>query len=158
MHKRRYVANDPGGARKVSGRYNLGLDQFPDERAFGALYLALAPETCLGEILRHVTPLSLSALNDYLLSELYVEAPRIVDCRDPDRLGLTLNDLEADFDLAATRSLGAAAFAAGMDGLLTVSATRLGNNLVLFPENMGSRSRLEVRTARDPRLYVDRHA
>ena len=48
MHKRRYAANDAGGAKRVSGRYNLGLDQFPEERAFGALYLALKPEPASG--------------------------------------------------------------------------------------------------------------
>ena len=48
MHKRRYAADDAGGAKRVSGRYNLGLDQFPEERAFGALYLALKPEPASG--------------------------------------------------------------------------------------------------------------
>ncbi len=34
MHKRRYAATDPGGARKVSGRYNRGLDRFPEAESF----------------------------------------------------------------------------------------------------------------------------
>ncbi len=56
MHKRRYAATNPGGARKVSGRYNRGLDRFPEAESFPALYLATSPEVCLGEVNRHVTP------------------------------------------------------------------------------------------------------
>ena len=73
MHKRRYRADDPGGARKVSGRYNRGLDRFEEEGSFPALYLATAPEICLGEVYRHITPELLPALNDFRLSELSVE-------------------------------------------------------------------------------------
>lgn len=156
MHSRRYASDDPGGARGVSGRYNLGIDQFPEGRAFGALYLALAAEICLGEIVRHVEPVGLARLNGYRLSELSVAAERVVDCRDPDKVGLSPEDLIDDFDLSATRALGEAAFAAGAEGILVVSATGLGDNLVLFPENMGPGSRLEVLSARDPRLYVNR--
>jgi RES domain-containing protein len=156
MHNRRYAADDPGGARRVSGRYNLGVDQFPEGRAFGALYLALAPETCLGEIVRHVEPVGLARLNAYRMSELFVAAGRVLDCRDPDGLGLSPEDLVDDFDLSATRAMGEAACAAGAEGILVVSATGLGDNLVLFPENMRAGSRLEVLSARDPRLYVDR--
>lgn len=50
MHHRKYPAADPGGARKVSGRYNRGLDLFPEERSFAALYLATGPDICLGEV------------------------------------------------------------------------------------------------------------
>ncbi len=101
MHKRKYAANDPGGARKVSGRYNLGLDLVPEGRVFGALYLALNPETCLGEIVRHVESVGLASLNDYHLSELSVRASRVADCRDHESLGLSLEDLMDDFDLSA---------------------------------------------------------
>lgn len=156
MHKRRYAADDPGGAKKVSGRYNLGRDQFPEERAFGALYLALGPETCLGEIVRHVESIGLGSLNDYRLSELSVHANRVADCRDPALLGLPLEALMDDFDWAVPQALGEAAFRGGLGGVLVVSATRLGDNLVLFPENLDPDSRVEVVSSRDPRLRVER--
>ena len=35
-----------------------------------ATYLATAPEICLGEIYRHLTPELLPSLNDFRLSEL----------------------------------------------------------------------------------------
>ena len=72
MHKRKYAATDPGGARKVSGRYNRGLDRFSEAESFPALYLATGPEVCLGEVYRHVTQKLLPSLNDYRLSELSV--------------------------------------------------------------------------------------
>ena len=157
MHKRRYAADDAGGAKRVSGRYNLGLDQFPEERAFGALYLALQPETCLGEIVRHVESVGLASLNGYRLSELAVRAGRVADCRDHEALGLPAEGLMDDFDLSAPRALGEAAFRGGFDGILVISATHLGDNLVLFPENLrNSDSRVETVSSRDPRLYVGR--
>jgi RES domain-containing protein len=61
-HKRKYAAANPGGARKVSGRYNRGLDRFPEAESFPALYLATSPEVCLGEVFRHVTPKLLPSL------------------------------------------------------------------------------------------------
>jgi hypothetical protein len=82
-HRRKYAAADPGGSLRVSGRYNRGLDAFPPEQAFPALYLALGPEICLGEVLRHITPDLLLFLNDYRLTELAVELTGVLDCRDP---------------------------------------------------------------------------
>ena len=88
IHKRRYAATDPGGARKVSGRYNRGLDRFPEAESFPALYLATGPEVCLGEVYRHVTPKLLPSLNDYRLSELFVRVEAVLDRRDPAPLEL----------------------------------------------------------------------
>ena len=102
MHKRRYAATNPGGARKVSGRYNRGLDRFPEDETFPALYLATSPEGCLGEVYRHVTPKLLPSLNDYRLSELSVRVEAVLDCRDPAPLGLRFDDLVHDTDYEAT--------------------------------------------------------
>ncbi|MEW6638367.1 MAG: RES family NAD+ phosphorylase [Actinomycetota bacterium] len=152
MHKRRYRADDPGGARKVSGRYNRGLDRFDEEQSFAALYLATAPETCLGEVQRHVTPELLPALNDFRLSELSVEVGEVADCRSPKALGLSIEHLVHDTDYEATQAIGAAALERGLEGLIVPSATRLGDNLVLFPESLRSSSRIEIVSSRDPRL------
>jgi RES domain-containing protein len=110
MHKRRYRADDPGGARRVSGRYNRGLDRFGEGESFPALYLATAPEVCLGEVYRHVIPELLPALNDFRLSELSVGVGEVLDCRDPEALGLLdLEHLVHDTDYEATQAIGAAA-------------------------------------------------
>jgi RES domain-containing protein len=156
MHKRKYRAEDPGGAQRVSGRYNRGLDRFPEEKSLPALYLATAPEICLGEIYRHITPELLPALTDFLLSELSVEVGEALDCRNPKSLGLSPERLMHDTDYEATQAIGAVARANGLEGLLVPSATRLGDNLILFPANLGASARIEVISSRDPRLYVER--
>jgi len=156
MHKRKYAATDPGGARKVSGRYNRGLDRFLEAESFPALYLATGPEVCLGEVYRHVTPKLLPSLNDYRLSELSVRVGEVVDSREPAPLGLRFDDLVHDTDYEATQAIGAAAFVARLEGLLIPSATRLGDNVILFPDNLRAGSRIEVVSSRDPRLYVQR--
>jgi RES domain-containing protein len=157
MHKRRYPAEDPGGACLVSGRYNRGLDRFPEGAAFPALYLATEPEICLGEVYRHVTPELLPFLNDFRLSELSACLREIADCRDPSALGLTPEDLAHDTDYRATQALGAVADARSLEGLLVPSATGLGDNLILFPQNLLAASRVRVVSSRDPRLYVRRN-
>lgn len=156
MHKRKYPATDPGGSLKVSGRYNRGLDRFPEAESFAALYLATRPETSLGEISRHLTPRLLSSLNDFRLSELSVAAEGILDCRDPTSVGLRPEHFAYDTDYEASQAIGAAAFASGFEGLLVASATRLGDALILFPENMREESRIEAVSSRDPKLYVER--
>src|SRR5215207_5596081 len=152
MHKRRYPADDPGGVRLVSGRYNRGLDRFGEGEVFTALYLATAPEVCLGEIYRHTTPELLPFLNGFRLSELSASLGRVADCRDPGRLGLAPGGLSHDTDYRATQALGAAANRGGLEGILVPSATGLGDNLILFPQNLLAGSRLEVVSVRDPRL------
>jgi hypothetical protein len=43
-----------------------------------------------------------------------------------------------------------------LEGLIAPSATRLGDDLILFPENLRAGSRVEIVSGRDPRLYVGR--
>jgi hypothetical protein len=68
---------------------------------------------------------------------------------------LRLDDLTHDTDYEVTQSIGAAAFGEGFEGVLVPSATRLGDNLVLFPERLGAESTITVISSRDPRLYVE---
>ena len=150
MHKRRFRAEGPGGTRLVSGRYNRGLDRFPEGETFPALYLALGPENCLGEVYRHVTPEILPSLNDFRLSDLCVSLQQVVDCRDPSTLGLSPEDLSHDTDYRATQALGTAAYSVGLEGLVVPSATRLGDNLILFPQNLLAGSRVRPGDLRHP--------
>ena len=154
IHRRRYTASDHGGSLKVTGRYHRGADRFAAEATWPALYLALVPETALGELVRHITPELLPHLNGYRMSELAVTLEAVADCRNAVQLGIPPAALVEDLDLDMTQQIGAAVLAAGFEGLLVPSATALGDNLVIFPTNLGSGSRLDVTSGRDPRLFV----
>jgi RES domain-containing protein len=155
-HKRRYDGTDPGGSLRFSGRYNRGLDQFPEAEIWPALYLALAAEISLGEIMRHLTPELLPVLNDYRITELSVSLSAAIDCRDLSSAGLLTDALLHDNDYGASQSLAAAAISHGAEGILVPSATRLGDNLVIFTAQLRADSRLAVVASRDPRLFVPR--
>ena len=155
-HWRIYEATDHGGSLRSSGRYHRGPDRYPEEQTWAALYLALSPEASLGEILRRLSPELLHHLNNYRLSELDVQLNAVLDCRDAEALGLTADDLLRGYDFTITQELGAAAVAVGAEGILVPSATRLGDNLVVFPTQLQTASKLTVVGSRDPRLYVPR--
>ena len=156
MHFRTYAATDPGGSRRVSGRYHRATDQFSAGRVWPVLYFALAPEVCLGEILRHLTADDLLRLNDYRLTELDVDLMAVLDCRDATAIGLRARDLIQDRDFSATQELAAAAVAREAEGILVPSATGLGDNLVIFSDGLRDSSRLNVVGSRDLRLYIPR--
>lgn len=155
-HWRSYDATDHGGSLRFSGRYNRGADQFPQDQVWPALYLALGSDVALGEILRHVSPEDLADLNEYRLTELEVELAAVLDCRDAIALGLTPDDLVRDYDFAATQEIAAAAIAKRAEGILVPSATRLGDNLIVFPDRLRSTSRLAALGSRNPRLSIPR--
>ncbi|MPZ14104.1 MAG: RES domain-containing protein [Chloroflexi bacterium] len=156
FHWRMYAATDHGGSLRFSARYNRGADQFPPERTWPALYVALSPEICLGEILRRLRPEDLANLNEYRLTELEIRLNATLDCRDPEAIGLSLGDLVDDRDFSVTQQIAAAAIARGAEGVLVHSATGLGDNLVIFPNQLSPTSVLTVISGRDPRLYVPR--
>jgi RES domain-containing protein len=158
MHKRKYRATDAGGSLRVSGRYNRGRDLFPEEEVWPALYLALSAEVCIGEIVRHITPALLPLLNDYRLSELAVTLPAVIDCRAVTALDSIpaeiRRDSPGDYDLS--QSLAAAVRARGAVAIVVPSATRLGDNLIIFPDRLRGEASLEVVSERDPVLYIPR--
>lgn len=154
IHRERYRADDPGGSLRASGRYHRGIDLFPLDRVFAALYLALSPETALAELIRHVTPDLIPALNSYRLTRLSLLLDDVFDLRDPNRLGIEMDALCSDRDHDLTWALGQAAFESGAEAILIHSATRLGDNLVVFPANLQTESRIELLDFRHPRLYV----
>jgi hypothetical protein len=80
----------------------------------------------------------------------------VLDSRSPKALGLSLEHLVQDSDYEATQAIGAAAPERGLKGLTVSSATCLGDNLVLFPISRRVRSRIEIVSSRDLRLYVER--
>jgi RES domain-containing protein len=155
-HWRIYSATDHGGSLRFSGRYNRGSDQFPEDQTWAALYLALSAEVALGEILRHISPELLANLNEYRVSKLEVEMEAVLDCREARALGLHSDDLVHDYEFAITQELAAAAIARDAEGILVPSATRLGDNLIVFPDCLRAPSRMVVIDSQDPQLYVPR--
>lgn len=155
-HRRIYEATDHGGSLRFSARYHRGLDQFPRGKVWPAIYLALAPEGSLGEILRHVSAANLADLNAYRLTELEVDLSAVLDCRDAAPLGLRPKDLVDDYDFTVTQQLAAAAIAERAEGVLVPSATGLGDNLVIFPGQLRGTSSLTIVGSRDLRLFVPR--
>ena len=156
-HNRRYAATASGGSLQVSGRYNRGLDLFPPDEAWPALYLGLSEAICLGEILRHLTPARFAALSNYRLTQVRVQLSAVVDCWEPARLGLKFEDLCEDMNYRAPQAIARAAIDRGAEGILVPSATRLGHNLIIFPHCLRPSSRIAVVRSVDPRIYVDRH-
>jgi hypothetical protein len=103
-----------------------------------------------------MSPESMPRLNTYRISEIEVELEMVIDCREIAALGISLDHLLNDLDYTVSQRLGAAALAMGAEGLLVPSATRLGDNLVVFPTQLRPDSRLDVVSSRDPLLYVER--
>ena len=156
MHRRKYDALDPTGTRFTSGRYHRAPDQFDSSDCWSALYLSLVPEVTVGEVLRNTPVERIAALNSYRLSEIAAGFETIIDCRVVTDLGIPFDALVREGDFILTQEIALNALRSGAEGVLVPSATRLGDNLVIFPDNMKPGSRLEVIGSRDPVLYVER--
>jgi RES domain-containing protein len=156
-HKRTFAATDPGGSRLYSGRYNRGLDFFPADQTWPALYCGLSYGVCLAEVTRHLTPELLPTLNQRRFSKLFVELSAVLDCRDVSALGVSLGELFHDTNYELGQELAAAAIRRNCEGLVLPSATRFPDVvLVIFTDSLRPTSRIEVVEYVDPALYVDR--
>lgn len=156
MHRRRYQTLDETGTRLTSGRYHRAPAQFAYGDCWAALYLSLVPEVTIGEVLRNTPAERMSQLNMYRLSEISVKIQTVIDCRALIDYGVPFSALVQEGDFTLTQEVALHAFRASAEGILVPSATRLGDNLVVFPDNLREGSRLEVVGSRDPVLYVDR--
>jgi RES domain-containing protein len=130
-HRRRYSAIGHQGSLVLSGRYHQATDLFPTDRTWPALYTAMGLHVALGEIYRGVTR---EKIGEYRFTEIWVQLDAVLDCRDLTVLGLAETDLLDDVDVETPRALAAAALDRGVEGILVPSATRLGDNLIIFPE------------------------
>lgn len=158
IHPAGYDATDWNGSLRESGRYHCGLDQFPEDRAWPALYTSKTPESCILEITgrnwEDLDTRTLEDLDSYLLTELDVSLATILNCTNPDLLGLSRDDIIRDSEYRVTQAIGSAANAAGYEGLLTPSATEISNNLVIFPRNLRPRSRVVAIRSYPPRAIL----
>ena len=90
------------------------------------------------------------------LSKLHLSFQRVLDLRDPSPAGLTLDMLTGEDD-ALSQAIGAAAFAAGREGLVVPTATAVGEvgadfNVVVFMMNRQPGSELRFVERRTPNL------
>jgi RES domain-containing protein len=152
VHWREVAPTDWSLSLRTSGRYHRGLDFFPPDQAFPALYTSLAPEIALWEMVRRSAARNLAYLKNNLLSELEVDLARVLDLSDPAALGLTQADLTGT-DQQACQKLAGAALARGYEGLLVPSAALPGLNLVLLPGNLSEPP--PIRVVRSTELPLD---
>ena len=152
VHWREVAPTDWSLSLRASGRYHRGLDLFPPEQAFPALYTSFAPEIALWEMVRRSAARNLAYLKNNVLSELEVDLARILDLADPPTVGLTEADLTGP-NHQRCQELAAAALARGYEGLLVPSAALAGLNLVVLPRNLPELSRL--RAVRSVELPLD---
>jgi hypothetical protein len=139
-----------------SGRYHRAPDLFPRADTWPALYLSLAAEISIGEVVRHLPLDMMTRLNRLRLSQLEVALSGVVDCRSAARLGLEEGELIQDFDYSSTQAIGAAAIRQGAEAILVPSATYLGDNLVVFSGRLRASSKISIIGSRDPRLFAPR--
>jgi hypothetical protein len=90
------------------------------------------------------------------LTTLSVRLEAVMDCRDAAAMGLDPAALLHDTDYDLTQAIGAAALARGVEGILVPSATRLGDNLILWIAQIRPDSQITLIRSEDPRLYVPR--
>jgi RES domain-containing protein len=135
VHWREVAPTDSSLSLRTSGRYHRGLDLFPSDQAFPALYTSLAPEIAIWEMVRRSAARNLTYLKNNLLSELEVNLGRPLDLSEPATIGLTPADLTGA-DQQASQELAATAMAWGYEGLLVPSAALPGLNLVVLPRNL----------------------
>lgn len=135
VHWREVAPTDWSLSLRSSGRYHRGLDLFPSDQAFPALYTSLAPEIALWEMVRRSAARSLTYLSNNVLSELAVDLGRVLDLSDPAVVGLRREELTGP-DHSACQDLAVAAAVRDFHGLLVPSAALPGSNLVLFPRNL----------------------
>lgn len=144
VHRNRYEATDPTGSLIVSGRYNHGADFFPSGDRWPALYTATAPDVALAEAWRYIDPDLIDAITETRLSEIAVTVSLALDCRNIGALDIPEEALFDDWNYESGQALGRTVVERGAEAVLVPSATRLGDNLVVFTANLRPDARLAL--------------
>jgi RES domain-containing protein len=148
-HRRRDAAIDHGGSLRSSARFHQSAKDFPNGPTWPALYTPFDLAVALGELQRNIRS---EEIDQYRFTEIWVQLEEVLDCRDLDALGLVEADLFDTTDFETPRALAAAAIDRNIEGIVVPSASRLGDNLIIFPHLVRARSVVvEVRTI-DPVL------
>lgn len=156
VHWREVAPTDWILSLRTSGRYHRGLDLFPPEQAFPALYTSLGPEIAIWEMVRRSAARNLAYLKNNVLSELEVDLSRILDISDPGAVGLTSADLTG-LDHQPCQQLAEAALVRGYQGLLVPSAALPGLNLVILPRNLPEPSPIRLLRSTDLPIEILAH-
>ena len=152
VHWREVDGRDWSLSLRTSGRYHCGLDLFPPDQVFAALYTSLAPEIAIWEMVRRSAARNLAYLQNNVLTEIEVSLDRVLDVLAPSSIGVTRQDLTGS-DVSSCQRVAAIARSQGIEGLLVPSAALPGRNLVLFPDNLVNPSAL--RMGRSTALALD---
>jgi RES domain-containing protein len=155
-HKRKFLPLDATGSTIASGRFHRAPDEFPAHECWSALYFSLKAEISLAEIIRHTHPTRMFTLNELRITEVKLTLQSVIDIRNPQLIGLAPKSLLDDLEYSITQTTARAVLDRGAEGIIVPSATQLGANLVVFPDNLKPGSSLEVIMSRDPVLYVER--
>jgi RES domain-containing protein len=129
-HRRRYAALDHGGSLRSSARFHRAAVDFPAGPAWSALYTGFDLAVAVSELQRNVRS---EELDQYRFTEIWVQLEAVLDCRNLAALGLTEADIFHDTDFETPRALAAAAIERQVEGIVVPSASRLGDNRVIFP-------------------------
>lgn len=152
VHWRAVAPTDWHLSLRSSGRYHRGLDLFPADQAFPALYTSLAPEIAIWEMVRRSATRNVLYLRNNVLTERELDLDRVLDLSDPAGVGLTREDLTGS-DHGTCQDLAATAVDRGFQGLLVPSAALPGVNLVLFPRHLPEPP--PIRATRSTELPLD---
>lgn len=134
VHWREVAPTDWSLSLRSSGRFHRGLDLFPPDSAFPALYTSLAPEIAVWEMVRRSAARNLAYLKNNVLSEIEVRLSQVLDISDPAPVGISTSTVTGP-DHRPCQEVAAAAMARGYEGLLVPSAALPGVNLVMLPWN-----------------------
>ena len=151
-HWREVTAIDWSLSLRTSGRYHRGLDLFPPEQSWPALYTSLAPEVSIWEMVRRSAAPNLAFLRNNVLTELEVDLDHVLDLADPAIVGLTPADLTGP-DYRLCQNIAAAAITQRYQALLVPSAALPGTNLVIYPTSLPDP--IPIRVTRSIELPLD---
>jgi RES domain-containing protein len=144
VHGSAWNGDDPGGSLTGSGRWNVGNGD-PDQRsAFPVLYTATSALLASWEYIRHSKREDAAAMWQRLRitsTQMAVDLPSTLDLRDPTKVNLPAEIITSD-DYGLAQEIAAAAYTAGLSGILAPSATGLGTasgdyNVMVFYEPTG---------------------
>ncbi|GEM_PF-622039 len=153
-HNRLYPAGSYEGSRRFSGRFHRAADCSASGTVWPALYLAFAESTAILEVARQYEAGDWPPKNRRF-TKLRVRLERVIDCSNPALLALALEDLLKEPDdhdrdpchheaWETPRRVAEAALGQGAEAIIVPSATRRGNNLIVFPDNLSAASAIEV--------------
>ncbi len=132
-HRSKYNALDTEGSLLVSARYHVAPADAGDGMSWRALYTSLDLAVAIAEVQRNIP---ITALRNHRFTEIWVQLESIADCRDLDLIGISAEQLLDDYNYAFGQALAHAALVSGAEGILVPSASKVGDNLVLFPDQL----------------------